>query len=87
MSWSITIADDADTTGQHTVTGVWTEGDESVSVTVRCRPDEKGIAEFITAAVKARDGWQTKKAAEKNFISTCLAKLNREDPKATEAVK
>ena len=86
MSWTITIADDPDTTGEKTVTGIWTDADGEHSFSMRCRPDAKGQDIFIQAAIKNRDAWQAKKTTEKDFVAVCLSKLNTADPKI-EAVK
>lgn len=80
--WAITIADDADSTGEKTITGIWTDNDGEFSFSLRGTPDEKGQNSFIESAIKARDAWQTKKSDEKTFIANCLAKMNITDTKA-----
>jgi hypothetical protein len=87
MSWQITIADDADTTGEATITGVWTDKAGEHTFSMRARSDAKGQDVFIQAAMKARDEWQVKKTAELDFIDTCLAKLNATDEKAATEIK
>lgn len=77
--WTITIADDADSTGEKTITGLWTGKDGTYSFSMRGTPDVKGQDAFIEAAMRARDEWQSKKTAEKEFIATCLSKLNTVD--------
>ena len=87
MSWTITIADDADTTGEKTITGIWTDIDSNHPFSLRCRPDAKGQDAFIQAAIKNRDAWQAKITAEKDFVAGCLSKLNTADPKISVEVK
>lgn len=80
--WNIAIADDADSTGEKTVTGIWTDAYGEFSFSLRVKPDAKGQDAFISAAMKARDEWQEKKSTEKEFVANCLAKLDATDAKA-----
>jgi hypothetical protein len=77
--WKINIADDADSTGERTITGTWTDKTGEFSFSLRGRPDAKGQDTFIEAAMKARDEWQEKKSTEKEFVTNCLSKLNVSD--------
>jgi hypothetical protein len=77
--WTITISDDADSTGEKTITGLWAGKDGEYSFSMRGTPDVKGQDAFIEAAVRARDAWQNKKTAENEFVAACLSKLNTVD--------
>lgn len=83
MAWTITIADDKDTSGERTVTGIWTDpvwGEFSFSYRVKF--NAAGMDEFIAAAVPARDKWQTKCVNTKEKIDLCMSKILVADPQA-----
>ena len=76
MSWNITIGNDPDTTGEKTITGVWTETDG----TAFTFSERSGEGSFIAHAVAARDAWREKTAADNAASDALLAALNTADP-------
>lgn len=73
--WKITIADDPDTTGEKTITGVWTEMDG----TTFTFSERTGQDVFIAHAVEARDNWKKKIIADKIISDALLSALNTAD--------
>lgn len=81
MSWQVTIADDADTTGEKTATAIWTElGGKVFSYQVRGKATAGAVTAFVAAAIAARNTWQTKNMAIAAAEANVLTKINAADP-------
>jgi hypothetical protein len=85
MSWQITIADDPDTTGEQTVTGIWTELDgKTLTISVRGKATEESMAAGIVRAIAARDAWQEKNKMVEAIRVDVQNRLNAADPQGVK---
>ena len=82
--WAIQIKDDADTTGERTITATWTEAAGVFTFSDRFPVNATGRDKFIQRAISKRDNWQQQEATEKARVDQYLAALNTADPKGVK---
>ena len=62
MAWTITISEDADTTGEKTVSATWTDQDLGVfSFSRGYKSNPNGISNFVADAIAKRNVWKTRR--------------------------
>lgn len=80
--WKITITLDEGRTDVGTITGTWTEGDDTFTFSIRSLTDEKSQTGFFALATVARDKWQEKQAGAKVIANKMATQFNTTDAKA-----
>lgn len=73
--WVATFQKDTELEDVGTVSAVWTANGESFTVPAR-RVDQKGLAEFVTAAKAALAAWQAQRAKVTTISAKVTAALN-----------
>ena len=83
MSWKISIQFDQDQDDVGSITAIWTDPLPELGVftfSLRVKANIAGLNEFKTAAIAARNKWQTKRQAAISKEPIVLAALNAADP-------
>jgi len=84
--WKITITLDEGRTDVGTITGIWTEGDDTFAFSARSLTDEKSQTGFFSLATVARDKWQEKQVGAKVIANKMTTQFNTTDAKASVKV-
>lgn len=77
MAWTTTIILDEDKTDTGQVSAVFTDPNDSAQFTFvqRVKATAQGRDAFITAAIAARNAWQTRRASEASYKTNIDARF------------